>query len=644
MRLRKLAAVVTFALFAVSIPVHAATLYVATSGNDANTGAISAPFRTITRAANMAKAGDQVQVRGGVYFENVNISSQGTSAARITFRSYTGETAIIDGANAAADTNAVVLNGAAYVDFTGFEVRNAKRIGICGWGATNIRVLNNTIYNSLRNAIYIGGDAGLGSTSDITIDGNTVRNNVLENQYHTWTGGWANGIMVSEGNRARITNNRVYNNDGEGIAFAVSSNGVIENNEVFDNFSVGIYLDNARSTTVNRNLVYSTNNSRYYRDGYPASGIGTANEEYDIQLPLTDLTITNNIVVNTKWGFYYGSYGIGGGLKNTVVANNTFYKSAFTTLWIQSDAHLGSVIENNIFYQVGGRGVADVAGAGVIYRQNNWYGGTAGAAAGLGDVLADPKLANAGGTTAADYQLTGGSAAVQTGLTLSIPTLATDYWGHPRSIGYDLGAHEYSLFTNSSETGTDKTAPAAPASLNANARTSGIDLTWTAATDNVAVTGYNVYRNGMKVAAATGTNWKDTNVTAGTSYSYEVAAVDAAGNESPRSNRASAKAQTAVDTTKPSTPGTANVTGATSSTISLAWGASTDDVRVAGYRVYRNGTYLTEVTSASFTDRGLNASTTYVYDVKAFDAHGNESASTAVTGTTTAAAGKRRAS
>jgi chitodextrinase len=234
---------------------------------------------------------------------------------------------------------------------------------------------------------------------------------------------------------------------------------------------------------------------------------------------------------------------------------------------------------------------------------------------------------------------------VQAALLVALPTLSTDYWGHPRSAGYDMGAHEYSLFTNSSEGATDTTAPATPATLAANARTSGIDLTWAAATDNTAVTGYNVYRNGAKVASVTATMWKDANVTAGVQYSYEVTAIDAAGNESARSTRATAKGQAAVDTTKPSAPATANVTGATSSTITLAWAAATDNVRVTGYRIYRNGTYLTETTAQSFTDRGLNASTTYVYDVKAFDAHGNESANSAVaTGTTAAAPGKRRAS
>jgi chitodextrinase len=95
------------------------------------------------------------------------------------------------------------------------------------------------------------------------------------------------------------------------------------------------------------------------------------------------------------------------------------------------------------------------------------------------------------------------------------------------------------------------------------------------------------------------------------------------------------------DTTAPSVPGGLTVTGATSSSVSLSWAASTDNVGVTGYDVYRNGTLAGTVTSGtSYTDTGLTASTAYSYTVKAFDAAGNLSAaSTAVTGTTTAPSG-----
>jgi chitinase len=79
------------------------------------------------------------------------------------------------------------------------------------------------------------------------------------------------------------------------------------------------------------------------------------------------------------------------------------------------------------------------------------------------------------------------------------------------------------------------------------------------------------------------------------------------------------------DTTPPSAPTNLRVTGTTSSSISLAWNASTDNVGVTGYDVYRGSTRVTTVTGTSYTDGGLAASTTYTYTVYARDAAGNVS-------------------
>jgi parallel beta-helix repeat protein len=220
MRLLK-ATVAAVSLFLLAGSTNAATWYVSNIGNDANAGSLASPFRTITKAASRAGAGDTVQVRGGVYNEVVKISSKGTASASITFRPYSGELAVIDGTGSATDTNLVQFNSAEFVDFIGFEVRNATRLGICGYPAKSVRVLNNKIHSSYRNGIYFGS-----SSSDITIDGNEVYNNVLENQLRNMSGGWGQALSVSNTNGATITNNRVYRNYGEGIGFIVAGNGV----------------------------------------------------------------------------------------------------------------------------------------------------------------------------------------------------------------------------------------------------------------------------------------------------------------------------------------------------------------------------------------------------------------------------------
>jgi chitinase len=93
------------------------------------------------------------------------------------------------------------------------------------------------------------------------------------------------------------------------------------------------------------------------------------------------------------------------------------------------------------------------------------------------------------------------------------------------------------------------------------------------------------------------------------------------------------------DTTPPSAPGNLQVTGTTSSSVSLSWGASSDNVGVTGYDVYRGATKVATVTGTSYIDGGLAASTTYTYTVKARDAAGNVSAASNQVSATTQSGG-----
>ena len=80
-----------------------------------------------------------------------------------------------------------------------------------------------------------------------------------------------------------------------------------------------------------------------------------------------------------------------------------------------------------------------------------------------------------------------------------------------------------------------------------------------------------------------------------------------------------------TDTEAPTVPTNLSVTGTTSSSISLSWTASTDNVGVSGYDIYANNTYKTTVTTNSGTISGLNSATTYILYVVAKDAAGNKS-------------------
>ncbi|MGH6622245.1 MAG: carbohydrate-binding protein, partial [Alphaproteobacteria bacterium] len=93
-------------------------------------------------------------------------------------------------------------------------------------------------------------------------------------------------------------------------------------------------------------------------------------------------------------------------------------------------------------------------------------------------------------------------------------------------------------------TAADTQAPSIPANPAATAVSSSqIDLSWSAATDNVGASGYHVYRNAVKVASTSGTGYSDTGLSAATTYSYTIAAYDAAGNVSAQSTAVGAITQ-----------------------------------------------------------------------------------------------------
>ncbi|WP_370882268.1 glycoside hydrolase family 6 protein [Kitasatospora herbaricolor] len=188
---------------------------------------------------------------------------------------------------------------------------------------------------------------------------------------------------------------------------------------------------------------------------------------------------------------------------------------------------------------------------------------------------------------------------------------------------------------------SDTVAPSAPSALVSTGTTSAsVSLSWAASTDNVGVTGYDIYRGATKVGSSTSTTFTDSGLTASTAYSYTVKAKDAAGNVSAASNSVTATT-TAVtgDTVAPTAPSALVSTGNTSASVSLSWGASTDNVGVTGYDIYRGATKVGSSTSTSYTDSGLTASTAYSYTVKAKDAAGNVSAASNSVTVTTASTG-----
>ena len=204
------------------------------------------------------------------------------------------------------------------------------------------------------------------------------------------------------------------------------------------------------------------------------------------------------------------------------------------------------------------------------------------------------------------------------------PRLATRIWGGPEAE--DI----WGIYTNS-----DTEAPTTPTNLMvSNITTFSVDLSWTASTDNVAVTSYDVYINGNLEVATSNTSITLTNLLSDTNYSFAVLAKDVANNASPLSDPINTK--TLKDDEAPSIPTNISISNETESTFIVSWSPSSDNTKVALYEVYINNIISGTTQDETYTVNGLSPSTQYQVQVLAADEAGNKSnLSTAITATTT---------
>lgn len=187
----------------------------------------------------------------------------------------------------------------------------------------------------------------------------------------------------------------------------------------------------------------------------------------------------------------------------------------------------------------------------------------------------------------------------------------------------------------------DTTAPGAPTGVVAtDVGPTRSTVGWNPASDDTAVAGYEVYRNGNKVGTTSGTTFTDTGLDPLTTYRYEVKAFDSARNSSAMSTAISVTTTSmpTTDAESPTPPRNLHSMGETTSSASLMWGRATDNVQVTGYRIYRDGVLIATVSGTMFNDTGLDAGRSYVYHVQAVDSAGNVSAPSNTLSLTTTAA------
>jgi chitodextrinase len=178
--------------------------------------------------------------------------------------------------------------------------------------------------------------------------------------------------------------------------------------------------------------------------------------------------------------------------------------------------------------------------------------------------------------------------------------------------------------------------PTAPGPLVETASTSStISIAWAPATDRVGVTEYDITKNGTFAGKVTTTNFTVGGLGCAKNYQLAVTARNAAGRTSAASTLMASTAA-CPDVTPPTAPAGLTEVSSTQTSATVAWAASTDDVAVAGYGVFVDGSPVGTTVARGYTVTGLSCGSTHTVAVDAFDPSGNHSSRASISATTSA--------
>jgi parallel beta-helix repeat protein len=445
-------------------PCEGSTYYVALDGSDDNPGSYAEPFATIQKAVDSTEPGDTVRIRAGRYHETVSITNSGTTLCPITIAGYFDERPVIDGeyvlptgedARCDPETGncfnyeALVSVEGSYVILQGLEVQRSRGRGVRVWPNDHNIVSDCWVHDNHNVGILIQ------DSTDTLVEGCRVWHSADYAPYPRPAQelDWSGGIALRRANHTVIRGNTVYNNWGEGIIPVSSRYVTIEDNVVYDNLAVNIYADYVGDIRIQRNLVYSTNTPPFLREGNPPPGIVFATEPKEFEQDSQNQTVINNIVVGNGHNIAWWGTGRNGALVNAVIAHNTLVNAAANdgeavNLSIgDSPSHANVRVEGNIIVQNTPGAIADVPDdPAFTFRNNLWSVRPPRRASGPGDIVADPELANPDallvpGAVEPDwYKIRSSSPAV--GASRSQPEVTEDFFGNPRTVHPDIGAHE----------------------------------------------------------------------------------------------------------------------------------------------------------------------------------------------------------
>lgn len=335
-------------------PGWAATRYVSTTGNNSHPGTISQPWRTIQKAANSALPGDLVYIRGGTYAEAVSMGVSGnTTSGFITFQSYPGETAIIDGSTLTppannisaliriSDKSRLIFRDLVLRNYNNLLANDATIAGIYMNGTTHhVEVYNCKVHdiigllpaNGVTNGIGVYGTNSTTAITDIIIDGCEIYNLKTLSSESVVFNGNVDGFRISNCSVHDCNNIGIDCIGFEGtaaLAVDQARNGVVSNNHVYNidsltntayggfRAAVGIYVDGGKDIVMERNLIHHCN-----------IGLEVASEALG-RVASNCLVRNNFIYLNHVGGIFLGgaSDAENGGATNSQFYHNTLFNN-----------------------------------------------------------------------------------------------------------------------------------------------------------------------------------------------------------------------------------------------------------------------------------------------------------------------------
>ncbi|MBA3757412.1 hypothetical protein H0X09_00910 [Candidatus Saccharibacteria bacterium] len=591
---------VLYRSFAAS-PAGTAHVFVSPSGSDSGTnckryatpvaypgGAVCA---SITKAYQLAQGGDTIDVQGGTYSGYETLANDASkNSTPITIRGAQGST-VTHNNGIAFGNDQTNTNSADNVVLQDMTFKGTITL----WStADNVQLVNLKadifdIFGGNGSGVK-GGDYGpCQAPAQGSCLARIIGNNIT-----------VDGTAIHHMSSTDLVNYHV-----DGMFVRGCTNCTVKNTDFWGNMITNIRVQNCCQLPANTNLTLENNWFGVPIEGDNVTGRGNALDidndvpglriKYNTFHPQTGISICGAWACNPADGGWTAT--------DTQIIGNLFSRAFCAS---------GAVYRNN------------------VYRAFSEYAGSE--SCGTGEKLVtDFGLVNSGPysntPSSPDFHLTSSSPAIGAG----DPTnyTATDYDGQPRPQGTapDAGADEYS--TGTTPPPPPPTAPTVSLSSSPTSVASGSASTLTWSSTNATSCTASGSWSGAK---ATSGSQSTGNLTSSSTYSL---ACTGTGGSASASTTVTVSG-TSADTTPPSIPTGLGHTTTTDSSLSLVWNASSDNVGVKGYKLYRNNALITSPTSTSYVDSGLSAGTSYSYAVSAFDAAGNESAKSATVSFTTA--------